>query len=212
MTENLLNQFRNYLLNNNFSSGDKLEGELELAERFQVSRGAMREVLMHLCHMGVLERVKNKGTFIKEITAEKLENDIAFCFQLSGFCFEDLKETRLCIETSLIPLVAKRITPSQIAQLRANTDEMESYADDPEKADCVDRDFHIKLLETCNNPTLKMFSNVIYLLFRKKHRSKFLNPDAVLKSVRDHRNLLDALAAGDEVKAQEIIKDHIIPT
>ena len=50
----------------------------------------MREVIMYFCHMGILERVKNKGTFIREISTEKLEKDIAFCFQLAGYGFEDL--------------------------------------------------------------------------------------------------------------------------
>ena len=212
MAKSLLEQFQSYLLVNSFSAGDKLETELELAARFQVSRGTMREILIHLCHMGILERVKNKGTFIKKITPEKLENDIAFCFQLLGFCFEDLKEARLCIETSLIPIVVRRITPSQLERLRKNIVEMESLVEEPEKADCVDRDFHLKLLEACNNSALKMFSNVIYLLFRKKFRTKFLNPDAVRKSIRDHQTILNAIAKDDADQATKILTEHILPT
>lgn len=208
----LTKRFRDYLLDSNLGPGDKLETELELAERFQVQRGAMREVIMYLCHMGVLERIKNKGTFIKGITPEKLESDIAFCFQLSGFCFEELKEARLCFETALLPLIARRVSPALTERLRDNIAAMESLAERPEEADRFDRDFHLLLLKGCNNPTLNMFSNVLYLLFRKKFRGQFLNPDAVRKSARDHRSLLDALAVGDIEAAREIIVQHIAIT
>lgn len=212
MNESLTERFRNYLLDSNLGPGDKLDTEIELAERFEVSRGAMREVIMYLCHMGMLERVKNKGTFVKGITPEKLETDIAFCFQLSGFSFEDLKETRYYLETALAPLVARRITPALIEKLRHNIESMELQIEQPEIADVTDRDFHLLLLGACNNPTLKMFSNVIYLLFRKRFRQQFLNPNAVRKSIRDHRLILDALASGNVAQAQKVLTDHIALT
>lgn len=208
----LQEEFRNYLIDNNFNIGDKLEKELDLAEHFKVSRGTMREVIMYFCHMGILERVKNKGTFIREISTEKLEKDIAFCFQLAGYGFEDLKETRLCVETALAPLIAKRITPGQIARLRENIETMGKLADQPEEADKLDRDFHLLLLDSCNNPTMKMFTNIIYGLFRKEFRGNFLNPDAVRKSVRDHRIIVDSLASEDAEGARCVLVDHIVGT
>ena len=210
--EALAARFRSYLLDSNLGPGDKLETELELAARFEVPRGAMREVIMSLCHMGLLERIKNKGTFVKGITPEKLESDIAFCFQLSGFCFEDLKEARLYVETALAPLIARRLSPAALERLRANATAMERLVDQPEEADKADRDFHLALLSTCDNPVLKMFSNVLHLLFRKQFRGRFLNPAAIRKSARDHRAILDALVSGDAERARKIIAEHIAPT
>lgn len=209
---NLQENFRSYLLDSAFLPGDKLPSELELAEKFNVSRGAIREVIMYFSHMGLLERTKNKGTFICQVSPEKIESDIALCFQLSGFCFEDLKETRLCMETAMLPLLVKRITPSIIERMQRNIELMESLAEKPEDADILDRDFHLILLEACGNKTLRMFSNVIHLLFSRKFRQKFLNKDAVLKSVRDHKAMLEALRKSDATLLQKIMQEHIIPT
>lgn len=204
--------FRAYLLDSGFLPGDKLPSELELAAKFKVSRGAVREVIMYFSFMGLLERTKNKGTFIRQVEPEKIESDIALCFQLSGFCFEDLKETRLCMEIAMLPLLVRRITPSIMERMQQNIERMESLAAKPEEADTLDRDFHLILLEACGNKTLRMFSNVIHLLFSRKFRQKFLNTEAVLKSVRDHKAMLEALRKGDAVLLQKIMQEHIIPT
>ena len=42
----ILQKFREYLTGNGFGPGDKLPGEMELAEQFGISRGDIREVIM----------------------------------------------------------------------------------------------------------------------------------------------------------------------
>ena len=44
----LLEQFEAYLVEAGFRPGDRLPGELELAQRFGVSRGTIREIIVHL--------------------------------------------------------------------------------------------------------------------------------------------------------------------
>jgi GntR family galactonate operon transcriptional repressor len=209
MSGNLDADFKAYLIDNDFKPGSRLDNELELAERFRVSRGTIREVLMHLQSLGVIERIKNKGTFIREFTYDKLEESISFCFQFSGFGFEELKEARLYLELSIIPLVVKRITPEQAEQLKQNIGQMGKCINSVEKADLLDREFHVKLFEISGNRILKIFSNVIHLLFRRQYRGKFLNPKAKQDSAREHKALLEAIMAEDVAGASGIIRKHI---
>lgn len=209
MAGNLDADFKAYLLENDFKPGSRLENELDLAERFRVSRGTIREVLMHLQSLGVIERIKNKGTFIREFSYGKLEESISFCFQFSGFGFEELKEARLYLELSIMPLVVKRITPEQAGQLKENIGQMEKCISSPEKADLLDREFHVKLFEIAGNRILKIFSNVLNLLFRRQYRGKFLNPKAKQDSIMEHMALIDAIMAEDVAGASGIIRKHI---
>lgn len=58
--------FKAYLLENDFRPGSRLDNELQLAKRFHVSRGTIHEVLVHLQFLGVIERIKNKGIYLRQ--------------------------------------------------------------------------------------------------------------------------------------------------
>ena len=46
--------------------GDKLPGEMELCERFDVSRTVVRQALKEMSYAGVIRREKGRGTFVSE--------------------------------------------------------------------------------------------------------------------------------------------------
>ena len=116
------------------------------------------------------------------------------------------------METAILPLIIRRATPEGIAKLRENIELMIARKDETELADCLDKEFHLLLFEICGNRALKIFANVLHLLFRKGNRERFLNPAAALKSAGDHKRLVKAIEEEDLEMAREIIKLHIIPT
>ena len=167
---------------------------------------------MHLCFLGVLERATSRGTHVCEVKAGTIVQDLAFRLQISGYSFAELKETRLCMETAVLPLIVRRLTPQAAEALHATIAAMESLADEPEQADLLDKEFHLRLFDVCGNRTLRIFSQVIARLFDRAFRTPFLNHAAVRRSARDHRALLDAIMAGDSAAAQQILTDHIEAT
>jgi len=190
----------------------KLEGELALAARFGVSRGSIREVLTHFQFLGVIERTRHKGSFLRRLAHPKLEAVVSFCFQVSGLGFEELKEARLLLEWSIVPLLARRLTPAGHARLAQNIRAMRLQKGAPEAADALDREFHLALFEISGNRALRLFANILHRLFRREHRQRYLNAAAVLKSAEGHEKLLAALRAQDEPLAREILRAHIEPT
>jgi GntR family galactonate operon transcriptional repressor len=86
---------------------------------------------------------------------------------------------------------------------------MKQSFETPEKADLCDREFHLCLMEISGNRMLKLFSQVMVLLFRKEYRHKFLNPKAVLISVERHQRILKALIDGKRDELLSLIEEHI---
>lgn len=209
--EDLASRFRAWLRDADLKPGDRIPGEIELAERFAVPRAAVREMIMHFSHLGVLERVRNRGTTVRAVSPERLGDDIALCFGLAGFTAADLKETRLLVETTIAGLACRRLQPADATRLRGLIDAMAAERD-PEAADRLDRDFHLALIAACGNPCLSMFSGVIQTLFRRQHRKPWLSKVAAAKSVADHRAILAALEAGDSALVQRLLAAHIEPT
>lgn len=213
---NLLEAFQAYLLELQAGappeSPVKLPGELELAKRFKASRSAVREVLMHFQYLGILERTKNKGSFIHRLSSEKLEGVVSFCFQVSGLGFEELKEARLHLEASILPLLVKRITPEGVERLERNIEAMKAAKDEVYRAEALDREFHLALFELSGNRALRVFAHILHRLFRPEHRARYRNAAAALRSAQAHQALLTAIRAEDVPKALEIIHRHISPT
>lgn len=207
----VLYRFREYLTERGFGPGDKLPGELELAEAFGISRGDIREVLMHFSHLGLLKRIKKRGTFIQEVPYGHIQDDLAFCFQLADLPADDLLEARIAMELAIAPLLIKRINRETLERLRKNVTDMENAAEKPETADLLDRDFHLELFTLSGNSVLKILSGMLYTIFRKDYRTRFQTPRWVLRSASNHRQLLDAIEAGDEEKLRELIRIHLMP-
>ena len=65
MQQLLIERFQNYLLDSGLSTGDPIPKEIELAEMFEVSRSDIREVIQHFAQLGLLKRVKKRGTVIQ---------------------------------------------------------------------------------------------------------------------------------------------------
>jgi GntR family galactonate operon transcriptional repressor len=186
-----------------------LPAEAELAAHFAVSRGTIREVIMHLCFLGVLKRATSRGTHVCAVQPDTIVDDLIFRLRISGYSFAELKESRLCMETAVLPLIVRRLTPEQAEALLANIGRMESLREEPDQADRLDKEFHLLLFDVCGNRTLRVFSHVIGRLFDRAFRERFLNPEAVMKSARDHRAILAAIANGEAAPAQQILAGHI---
>jgi DNA-binding LacI/PurR family transcriptional regulator len=61
----LANEIRNHVRQNNLEPGTPLEPEVEIAERYQVSRGTVRQAMATLVHEGLIDRIAGRGSFIR---------------------------------------------------------------------------------------------------------------------------------------------------
>lgn len=207
----MLKRFERYLVDEGFQPGDRLPGELELAEQFGVSRGTIREIIIHLTLQGVLERAPRRGTVVVIPSAETIGQGLSFQLRWLGCGREELKAARLMIETAMIPELIRCITPAQSDRIATLIDSMEQAAEEPEKADQLDLEFHLALFEVTGSRILQVFAQVLSLLFEREYRKPYLNASAVLKSVDSHRQMLRAVLEQDETRFRELIEEHIRP-
>ena len=212
MNQQLLEQFEDYLINSGFTTDDVIPSELELAEKFCTSRGAIREVIQHYAQLGLLKRVKKRGTVLQALKDEKLNHSFSFCLKMGGFCFEELKETRLLLESAIAPLILQRISPVTLEKLEQNLAQQEKALQDPELFEKLDQQFHKLLFECCQNRVLSLFANILSMLFLKRYRKKFITPKWTVIGFRSHTRILQALKAGDLEKFRDHILTHINPT
>lgn len=77
----ILNDIKNDILTGKFKPDEQIPTELELAERYQVSRITSKRALAELENQGFIYRLRGKGSFVKEAVARKVsgnKTDILF--------------------------------------------------------------------------------------------------------------------------------------
>lgn len=212
MQQLLIERFQNYLLDSGLSTGDPIPKEIELAEMFEVSRSDIREVIQHFAQLGLLKRVKKRGTVIQELNEDALNRSFSFCLQMGGFYFEEMKEVRIIMETAIAPLIVSRITPENLEKLDQNLQEQFAALDDSVRFEELDSQFHILLFSCCQNRLLSLFTNLLPILFQKKYRERLLSRSWREIGYHSHCKLVEVLRNHDLALFKELILQHIMPT
>jgi phosphonate utilization transcriptional regulator len=115
--------------------------ESELSQRFNTSRGPIREALRALEEAGLVRNEKNRGVFVREIAFEEAD---------------EIYELREALEEIIGRRVALAIAPDAIVRLRAMVDAMRSagQAQDVEQYAQLNLQFHEILLDTAGSKKL----------------------------------------------------------
>ena len=143
-----------------FPAGARLPNELELSDRFHVSRTTLREALRILTVRGLIEVRHGIGTFV----AEQIPTPSDYGFRdLANLKIDvrDLFEARLIFEPQVAALAVKRATESELQEIISiEKNVQEAYLSGNDVSD-YDRQFHNALVKCAHNPFLEQIITII---------------------------------------------------
>lgn len=196
--------------------GDRLPGERQLASRFGVSRGTVREGLQYLAIMGLIEIRHGGGSYLRPpagATGGGGSQWRQWVMDHRGMVLETL-ELRLGAEVFAARLAAQRAGPDDIERLLAAMQAMrEVCAEQPlDKARFVECDlaFHDALLQAAGNRILR---DLIHALSEQllPERAAVTDLDGrAAKTYQEHHAICDAVHSGDAEGAGEAMSRHIM--
>src|SRR6267143_4630716 len=108
--EQIVQQIEESILKGDLKPGDQLPAERELAQRFGVSRTAVREAVKALREKGLVEAFSGRGTFITDGTTQAVRQSLDLMVRIGqqeGSAH--LAELRLILEPEIAALAASRI-------------------------------------------------------------------------------------------------------
>ena len=180
------------------AQGQKLN-EAELAERFGMGRGPLREALRHLEGMRLVTRVPNAGARVVVLDRKTLS---------------DLYAVREALEGMACRIAATQMTDADIDQLRKLLDRHEAqikkeggkvYAQNE-----GDLDFHYQIARGSRNQMLMdMLGSEQYQLLRMCRYRTSRNAERTLPALQQHRQIVEALAQRDGELAEMLMRRHI---
>lgn len=153
-----------YIKENDLKPGDPLPKEMQLAEWLGVSRTAIREAMLRLRTLGLIESKKHRGMVLKEPDLINSIERILNPQMLDEQTLKDLFEFRLMFEMGLVEFIFARKTEQQVLELEeiaksANYQYMDNYFSlEDEFA------FHSALYKMAGNETL-WGCTICYCLF-----------------------------------------------
>lgn len=195
LREQLLETLRYAIISGKISPGGKLV-EAHIAEQLGVSRGPVREAIRQLVEEGLVEHISYRGTLVKTLTLEDIEEIYSFRILLESFAFR---------------LVWSKRTPEFFEELEARHQALQEtiFKKDKQEAIKQELDLHGVVYEYANHKILmdtwKMLRARIHFYFTV-HQTAHQRAGALLNAHDDYVEL----AKGEQLEPMlREIEEHM---
>jgi len=174
--------------------GQRLD-EMELAQRFGVSRTPVRDALYLLSCSGMVQTRPHQGSYVAALSLHDLI---------------ELSEVLTELETMCAGLCARRMTAEERGELVALADATLAAIEGatPEAYAQGNMRFHLAIIRGSHNGRLQSWTQVLLKQIAPYRRRNFQLPGRILRSAREHAAMAQAIKAGDEAEARRLMAAH----
>lgn len=179
-----------------FPPGMRLD-EVELAQKFDVSRTPLREALFQLASAGIVEMQPRRGTVVAEVSPHRMVEMFEVMGELEAMCGR---------------LAARRMIPAEHARLieAHHACEAARIASDPDKYYYENERFHHIIYEGSHNGFLEQQASALHRRLRPYRRLQLRVRDRMPTSLREHEGVVQAILAGDAELTAQRLRDHVV--
>ena len=195
LEERVFLALREEILGGQFKKGDTLT-EVALSTRHGVSRTPLRGALHRLAEEGLIEIVPNRGAVVIGIGREELVDIYKIRMRLEGLASREATE---------------KISDGDIERLKESVELAEFYIkrQDTEHLKELDSEFHDIIYRASGNRLLYKTLSELHGNITAYRRLSLSSGDRLRDSVKEHRDILNAILAGDAELADELTSRHI---
>lgn len=215
--ELVLDRIEDQIASGRLRVGDRLPGERDLASALGVSRVAVREAIRVLQAMGLITQAtgsgREAGTILTAAPADALTRLIRLHVLVSSLESADLVRARITLERESAMLAATHATADERAGMAQTLTVMEDPSTSPEDFNDADTAFHVAIARASGNTLVAELTTALRnamrttLLQRLQAHEDFRAVAARLSA--EHREIYDALVAGDGARAADLVAAHI---
>ena len=182
---------RDRIVDGYYPQGVKLI-EQDLAQEFGMSRPLLREVLGELESQGLVEKHRNKGSMVRRIDSRSLL---------------EIMEIREVLEGLAARLAAQKSKPGDWRDLEKQFGEpFEQIVKDLDFEKYLDliSIFRDRMVAAAQSEELSKLINSQYAKIRIVQRRIVILPGRMQHAIKEHRDVLNAILAGDPDKAEKM--------
>jgi len=178
-----------------YPPGTRLD-EVELADRFQVSRTPVREALFQLGAAGLVTLRPRRGAVVPHVNAKRMFEMFEVMAELEALCAR---------------LAARRSTPDEWLELRARHQDCVAAVEgnDPDAYYLSNEVFHQTLYRLSHSAFLCEQALALSRRLRPYRRLQLRVRSRIATSFAEHQGLVDAICSGDEELAASRSRAHV---
>ena len=194
LSDQVFEHLESNILSGKYQRGDIIT-ELQLCSELGVSRTPIREALRRLFQEHLIEDT-SRGTMVLGITPKD---------------FRDMSEIRLRIEDLAVRGFIEHGDADSLKALNEAVDFQEFYLarGDIDQLKALDGRFHEIIYSGCGSMILRDTLSPLHKKIQQYRRNALRTPERAAHSVREHREILQAITARDADLAAERMKQHI---
>lgn len=195
------------VLHRQIIAGKYLPGEWlrqeEIANQMGVSMTPVREALDLLAAAGLAKRVPYRGVRVLELSTQEIVEAYGL---------------RLVLEAIAAREAARHITREQVSALYETLEQMRQHVTLHElsQARLLSLEFHAQIVSAAGNALLSKLYGIVsnsfpdWMLYEAMFRHPELLEESLRDEQREHRAIVDALAAGDADEAAQKSVEHVL--
>jgi len=196
------NLLREKIITLEFGPGEPLD-EKRIEKEFGLGRTPFREAVLKLEADNLVDVFPGKGTYVKQITLKGVR---------------DLLQALLAMERATIQLAVLNITPEQIAEIRAISEQIKEAIRkrDPLHITYFNSQFHRLIARASDNEYLSTYIQKIrveeqrlaFLCFSKEVSAHYPLEEHFKQVIREHSNMIASLEEKDAQRLDEEMVNH----
>ena len=204
MTERILSQalylqvadkLRDQIYQHELTPGDPID-EMALCERYGISRTPLREALKVLSSEGLIELIPRRGSFVRSMDIEELNELFPVMAVLEGLCAREAVE---------------KCTPTDLQQLEKMHEKLENFVKEGNIDAYYEQNFvfHQAVQDLSGNKWLQRVIGDLRKVLRLARHMQLTIPGRLQESLEEHRQIMQAFIKKDPDLADQNMQNHL---
>ncbi|MEZ8006500.1 MAG: GntR family transcriptional regulator [Amylibacter sp.] len=193
--DQIAEEIQELVFSRSFQDGERLD-EIRLAKRFGVSRTPLREALKKLTLSGIVEKIPNRGVFVRQPGPIELLDMFEVMSELESICGK---------------LAAKRITDIALKNLHEANSKCKKALkkSNPDSYYLENELFHKIIYNQSGNSFLERETIKLQKRLEPFRRIQLRFRGRIEQSMSEHEAIVEALSSGDAVGAECALRNHV---
>jgi len=210
VTDSIVNQIKDLVLQGKLNEGDKLPPERELMNLFGVGRPSLREALKVLEAQGLIEKTQ-KGTLITGNHDKFFSDSLMFQLYFSSAQWQDIFEARRFLEKELTYLATTRANSKDFDEIEQTIVDLELSIRENNQTEYVRSNllFHKKIAKASKNLVLFNLYESINNLVKHAQESGVTVYGVMNESLNYHKAIFTAMKERNAERASDLMVQHI---
>lgn len=207
--EGILLQIHQMVQERKLRPGDKLPSERELSELLGAGRSSVREALRALELLGLIETRRGEGTFLKHYRHNRFIDILGLFILQDAKSKKDLVEMRKMLELDAVRLACRRASEKHFEEMERILAIAEERVERGEVPAEEDYQFHRVICRSSRNSILHRIWAPLVEYSNSVRVESLSREGRARAALREHREIMEAIRAGDVQVAVEKMKQHL---